>query len=435
MSQRQFFSTRLGAILSMIGLSVGLGNVWRFPYMMGQNGGSAFLFVYIIFTVVLAIPAVMSELALGRETRKGPLGAFTQTLGPVAGRIVGFLLLTTVLVGDSYYIVVISNVTYSTFFSIAQGFGESTMANYQEGLANGYLQLIIAFAILAVSLYVIHLGLRKGIERASRLIVPFFMVVMLYLMVNTLLIPGVGKELLVFIQPDWSQLNADVIFAGLGQAFFSLGLGGTFLMVYGSYMKKDQHIPEVAVSTGLGDMGAAIFASLIIVPPILVFGLDITAGPQLIFNTLPQLFMEMPFGRFAGSLFLLAFTAIAFLSNIAALEVFANALSEPGTTRLTKKQIIWLIAGIEVVLITPSALNPDLIGVLDMIFGSGMQTLGSAISIIALAWSVKKKGALKQVFGPDANGKMPAIYFTLIKWVIPAILLIILIGYLYTTIG
>ena len=432
---RQFFSSRLGAILSMVGVSVGLGNVWRFPYMMGQNGGSAFLFVYLIFTLVLAIPALMSELALGRETRQGPLGTFTKTLGPVAGKMVGYLLLITVLVADSYYLVVIGNVAYSAFFSISEGFSQDTMPAYEQGLNNGFWQLGITLAILGISLYVIFLGLRKGIERSSRVIVPFFLVVMIYLIVNTLNIEGAGAALTTFLQPDWSGLDASVLFAGLGQAFFSLGLGGTFLLVYGSYMKQDQDIPKVAVSTGLGDMGAALFASLFIIPAVLVFNLDMTSGPQLIFNTLPELFIQMPYGRVAGSLFLVALTGIAFLSNLAALEVFANALSEPGYTRLSKKQIIWVIGFIEVVLIVPSALNPELIGVLDMIFGSGMQTLGSAISIITLSWFVKKQKGLKQIFGSRWNSPLPTIYFSLVKWVIPAILLAILIGYIYTSIA
>ena len=190
----------------------------------------------------------------------------------------------------------------------------------------------------------------------------------------------------------------------------------------------------MAISTGLGDMGAALFASLFLIPAMLVFNLDMTSGPQLIFNTLPELFAQMPFGRLAGSLFLLALTGIAFLSNLAALEVFANALSEPGYTRLSRKQIIWLIGGIELVLILPSALKPELIGVLDMIFGSGMQTLGSVISIIALTWFVKKRKALSQIYGAGWQGRLPAIYFGLVKWVIPAILLAILISYIYTTI-
>lgn len=418
----------------MVGVSVGLGNVWRFPYMMGQNGGSAFLFIYLIFTLLFAVPALVSELALGRETRKGPLGTFTSIFGNGVGKWVGYLLLLTVLVADSYYLVVIGNVAFSTYFSVSYGFSAENNPVFQQQLGNGGLQLAITLLILFLSLFIIRLGLKRGIERVSKIIVPFFLVVIIYLTIQTLMLEGVGEKLRVFMKPDISAITIDVIFAGLGQTFFSLGLGGTFLLLYGSYMKKEQNIVSVAISTGIGDMAAAVLASLFIIPAILVFNLDMTSGPSLLFNTLPELFSQMPMGRLSGSLFLIALTGIAFLSNIAALEVFANALREQKKVKMSRNQIIWLLGFIEAILIIPSALNPDLIGYLDLIFGSGMQTFGSVISIIGLAWFVKRRKALLQVFGDNSQGKIPSIYFLLIKWVIPAILLIILVSYIYSSI-
>lgn len=418
----------------MVGVSVGLGNVWRFPYMMGQNGGSAFLFIYLIFTLLFAVPALVSELALGRETRKGPLGTFTSLFGNRIGKWVGYMLLLTVLVADSYYLVVIGNVAFSTYFSVTKGFSIENNLLFQEQLSNGGLQLSITLLVLFLSLIVIRLGLKRGIERVSKVIVPFFLVVIIYLTIQTLMLEGVGEKLQVFMTPNISAITIDVIFAGLGQTFFSLGLGGTFLLLYGSYMKKEQNVISVAISTGIGDMAAAVLASLFIIPAILVFNLDMTSGPSLLFNTLPELFSQMPMGRFSGSLFLIALTGIAFLSNIAALEVFANALREQNRVKMSRNQIIWLLGIIEAILIVPSALNPELIGYLDLVFGSGMQTFGSVISIIGLAWFVKRRKAILQVFGDNAKGRIPSIYFLLIKWVIPAILLVILISYIYSSI-
>lgn len=434
MKNKQRFTTRLGAVLTMVGISVGLGNVWRFPYMMGQNGGSAFLFIYLAFTLLFAIPALMSELALGRETRSGPLGTFRTVFGKPWGQMVGYLLLITVLVADSYYLVVIGNVAYSAYFSIAHGFSNASIPEFQSQLGNGPLQLMITFLILLLSLGLIRLGLRKGIERASRVLVPFFLVTIVYLIFSTLSLEGATDKLKSFLSPELSLIDINTVFAALGQAFFSLGLGGTFMLLYGSYMKKEQSIVSVAVSTGLGDMGAALLASLFIVPAILVYQLDMSAGPNLLFNTLPELFKQMPLGRLSASLFLLALTGIAFLSNIAALEVFANALREQQRVRMSNGQLILLLGLIEAVLIIPSALNPDLIGVLDLVFGSGMQTFGSVLSIIGLAWFIKKHKTITQVFNQNTRGFLPSVYFLLIKWVIPAILLIILVSYIYTSI-
>ena len=158
----------------MIGISVGLGNVWRFPYMMGEYGGSAFLFVYLIFTIFFAVPAVMAEWSLGRSTRQGPVGAFTAMFGKRPGLIIGCLLLLTVLVAESYYIYVISNIGYSTFFSTLNGFDTSTIEVYNSYLNDPYLQYSICALLLALSYIIITKGLKKGIESVSKLFVPFF---------------------------------------------------------------------------------------------------------------------------------------------------------------------------------------------------------------------------------------------------------------------
>lgn len=418
----------------MIGVSVGLGNVWRFPYMMGKYGGSAFLFVYLLFTLIFAIPALMAELALGREKRSGPLDTFKSVFGKQIGTVVGYLLLITVLVADSYYLVVIGNVAYTSYFSVFHGFSQDNDAVFQLGLNNGPLQFVISLGIMLASLYVIWLGLNKGIEKISKIFVPFFLVVILYLIGNALVLEGALDKLLEFIKPDISAITVDVVFAALGQAFFSLGLGGTFLLVYGSYMKRGQNIVRTAFYTGFGDVSAAVLASLFIIPTILVFNMDMTSGPRLIFSTLPKLFSQMPAGRMLGSLFLISLMMIAFLSNIAALEVFSNSMVNQKHSKWSKKKVILLIGIIEASLMLPCALYPELIGYLDLIFGSGMQTLGSALAIIGLAWVVGKSKALKQIFGESSSPYQQA-YFSWIKWVMPLILLLILMSYIYTSIS
>ena len=207
MSGRQQFSSHLTTILTMIGVSVGLGNVWRFPYMMGLYGGSAFLFVYLIFTFFFAVPAVTAEWALGRSTRSGPIGAFSQATNPVIGHIIGFMLLITVTVADSYYIVVISNVITTAGFSMFVGFDDATIPLFNEYLSNGLLQYGISMFILLVSVYIIYLGLNKGIEMTSKFIVPFFLVLMLYLIIHVLFFGNAIEHLTTFLKPDFSKIT------------------------------------------------------------------------------------------------------------------------------------------------------------------------------------------------------------------------------------
>ena len=433
MSKRQQFSSHLTAVLTMIGVSIGLGNVWRFPYMMGLYGGSAFLFIYLLFTFLLAVPAVTAEWALGRFTRSGPIGAFSTAFNPLAGHIIGFALLITVTVADSYYIVVISNVVTTAGFSLFTGFDSQTIPEFNAMLANGWLQYGISMIILLISVYVIYLGLNRGIEATSKYIVPFFLILMVYLIGHALIYGEALSHLADFLKPDFSKLTPEVAFAAMGQAFFSLGLGGTFLLIYGSYMKSDQNIMKGAVMTGLGDVGAAILAGLFIVPAILTYNLDLASGPGLLFNTLPQLFAHMPLGRYVGSLFLLGLILVAFLSNIAALEVVAGGLGDSKFFKFTRNQIIIGLGIVEAIIILPSALNPQFIGTLDLIFGSGMQTLGSGLSILAICWGIGKMDTLREIL-PAGHGRLGSILFFWLKWVIPGALLITLLLYIIDSI-
>ncbi len=433
MANRPIFSSRIATVLTLIGIAVGLGNVWRFPYMMGKYGGSAFLFVYLAFTLLFAIPALTAEMALGRATQKGPLGAFSQVFGKHWGRIAGGIILLSLAMATSYYAVVIGNVLYTSWFSVATGFSNDTLAVFGSGLGKGWMQYLITVAIIILSLFVIRRGLRKGIEPLSKFFVPFFLIAIIYLIINALSLEGAGEKMLNFLKPDFEALDTEQVFAALGQTFFSVGLGGNFMIIFGSYLQKQEKIPKIAVMTAVGDVSAALLASLFIIPAILVFGLNMAEGPTLIFSTLPQLFIEMPAGRFVGSLFLISLSMVAILSLVAALEVVVSGLSDFPKLNKHRNKIIWCVGiGLSLVAL-PSALNPALIGTLDLIFGSGMMVFGSAMTVIGLVWGLGKMKALKEIFGADLP-QWKAFYHFWIKWVVPIALILVLIGYVYSLI-
>lgn len=431
MSKRPTFSSYFLTLITMIGVAVGLGNVWRFPYMMGKYGGSAFLFVYLIFTLLFAVPALMGEVALGKAGRKGIIGSFQQALGTTWGRLIGFILMINILIASSYYVVVIANVIYSACFAAFQGFSELTIPLYVAQLNNGWLQYGIAMASIFGSLYIIARGVKSGIEAVSKIFVPFFLVVIVYLIFSAFSLEGSKQHFLHFLKPDFKALKVSYIFAALGQAFYSLSLGGTFMVMYGSYIQKEEKLPRLALFTSIGDVSAALLAGLFIVPTILVFGLDMTSGPQLIFSTLPHLFSVMPGGQVIGTLFLIALAMVAFLSLVGALDVIAGAFQDVLPQYWSRFRIIFLIAFLEVILVLPNALKPEIIGVLDMIFGSGMQVIGSGLALIALSWGFGKARSLQHIFGED-QPRWQHLYYFWIKWVIPSVLLIVLIGYIYS---
>jgi NSS family neurotransmitter:Na+ symporter len=427
---RPRFSGSLATVLTMLGVAIGLGNVWRFPYMMGRYGGSAFLVVYLLFMVGLGIPALMAEWAFGRATRQGPVGAFSAAFGARVGRPLGLALLLGILVANSYYLVIIANVVYSTYFSLLHGFRSENSDAFQAGLGNGLVQYGLAVAVLVVSVWVLHRGVNRGIVTVSKVFVPFFGVVVVYLVVHALSLEGALPAFARFLRPDFSLMGPQQLFAAMGQASFSVGLGGTLMLVYGSYLSEDERLGRSALLTGLGDTGAALLASLFLVPTMLVFHLDMTSGPTLIFATLPQLFQFMPAGRVLGSLFLTALTAVAFLSNVAALEAFVGGLS--GVGRWSRKRLLAAVLLLEVVLILPSALRPSNIAHLDLVFGSGMMMLGSALALLGITRGLGRRALAEQV-GDSLPAAWKGGYLLWVRWVVPAALLLLLAGYVYST--
>jgi NSS family neurotransmitter:Na+ symporter len=399
-------------------VAIGLGNVWRFPYMMGKYGGSAFLFVYLLFTILFAVPALIAEMKLGMQSRKGTVDAMRLGLGKGLGTIFGYFLLCVVTIAGSYYAAVIANVVFSAFFATVHGFSDTTTPLYHRYLGEGWLQYGITLALIGLSLYVIDRGLASGIERISRRAMPVFFLVLIYMIIHALTLPGSINAFKTFLKPDFAGMGITEVFAALGQAFFSVGLGGTFVVTYAGFLREGEDVPRVALFTGFGDAGASLLFSLFLIPSILVFGMDMTSGPTLIFNSFPQLFSLMPAGRFVGPLFLLSISMVAFLSLVAAYEVpFASLQNE--RPQWNRRKILLGIGVLQAVLALPSSLYPDIIGTLDLVFGSGMQVLGSGLCIIGLTWGLRKEA-----------GESGSLIGTWTRWVIPLALLAVLVTYL-----
>lgn len=425
---RQQFNSALAAFWTLAGAAIGLGNVWRFPYMMGQNGGSAFLLVYLCFVCLLAIPALMGEWSLGRQVRGGTIAAFSSTFGTRWGRGLGYALIVGMFFSSSYYLVVIANVGFTAFYSTAFGFDASHLPAFQAGLYSGILQYGISLLLLVAILWVAWLGLNRGIERVSNIFVPCFFLVLLYLIYSTFSLPGSTGKMVEYLKPDFSQVTWMTIFAALGQAAFSVGLGGTIMVIYGSYLRPESRLLPAAASTAVADTGAAFLAALFIFPTMLVFGIAPDAGPKLIFHTMPHLFSVMPGGRVLGTFFLWALFLVAFLSGLAALEVIVGSLADDvDRTGLNRKKAIVLVGGLEAVLMALPAFKPEAIGVMDLIFGSGMLATGSALALIALTRRLDRNDVLAQFGGttPLTRG----IYWWL-RWVVPPVFLIIIGGFL-----
>lgn len=420
------FSSFLATIMTLSGVAIGLGNVWRFPYMMGTYGGSAFLLVYVLFVIVFGLPIMTAELALARGYRGATITVMRRGFGTF-GRRLGYVLVLGVTVAASYYILIVANVFYSLWHSLSEGFSADNIVRYQQNLLDPRIQFPLAIATVWTALWIIDRGLSGGIERVSNLFVPIFFLTVLYLIYAALSQPGATAHVLLFLQPDFTRIGVREIFAALGQCFFSLGLGAAYIMVYGRFLRDETDLTACAGLTAFSDTMASILASMFIVPSVLAFGLEMSSGPRLLFGTLPELFGAMAGGRLFGSLMLIALSMVAFLSVIASFQVITVSLfEEPLGTRVGRRRLL-VAAGIAVsLLILLPARHPDFIAPMDLVFGSGMTILGGIFAVIAITWRMSREEFHRQLGWQSADSFIKRAMMVWLQWGVPVILTAIL---------
>jgi NSS family neurotransmitter:Na+ symporter len=420
---RETFASRLGTLMTIIGVAIGLGNVWRFPYMVGKFGGAAFVLFYVLVSVVIGVPALMAEFALGRHTRRGPVGAFAAA-GLPFGTFVGWFFFVVVMGATGYYTAVIGWVLYYAIGQMASAVGISMDAAAVLPPDTGFvaksfvLQLLCTGAVIVTCALVVSRGLRGGIERASKVIVPTLMFVILVLMARSLTLPnameGVRWYILKFRFVD---LTPQVMVAAIGHAIFSLSLGGTFMVVYGSYLDAKESLNRPAMWTVLGDTGSALLCGFAIIPAVFALGLEPTSGPGLIFATLPKAFAAIPAGALFGCLFFMGLFGAGYLSDVGAFEVLVAGVTD--NTKIARRRAVWIVAGAVFLLSIPPTINNAIFVPWDLTFGSGMQTLGSLVAVLTVAWCINRSAILREL-GKRGEMPVPMWLFYWIRFGIPA---------------
>ncbi len=421
---RQLFTSRWGVMMSFIGVAVGLGNVWRFPYMVSAFGGGAFLIVYLLFLAAFGIPAILAELTLGRMTGRSTVGAFKQ-VGMPGGRLVGWLLFITVLMATSYYTVIVGWVLKYLVISLTGQVMSISPESFFDSVLGGFAgQFLMTAIVVGLAGIVLMLGIKRGVERISTIGMPLLFVLLLVLIGRSVTLPGAAEGLRYYLVPDFSKINSGVLTAALGQVFFSLSLGGTFLLTYSSYLPRDVNLKRTAITVGVGETLAAVLAGFVIVPAAVAFGLELSSGPPLTFVTAPAIFALMPGGAlFAASFFGLLFFA-AFLSDVAALEVLVAAATDE--LHVPRPRAIVIFCILTLALGSVGMVSLDYILKSDLVWGSIMQPVGSALALIALAWVVGQGRALEAANEGNDGSPVGGVWLFWIKWVIPAGIAVIL---------
>ena len=342
------FTSSVGFVLAAVGSAVGMGNIWLFPYRVGQYGGGAFLIPYFIFVALFSYAGLSAEFALGRMTGTGTAGSFDfifKRRGWKGGAIIGTLPLLGVLGIAIGYSVVVGWVLRYSAGAITGSVLAGNAQTYFDTLAVDFGSIPWHLAAVVLTALILILGVEGGIEKISKFMMPAFFILFLIIAVRVFFLPGSEGGYAYLLQPDWSYLlNPKTWIYAMGQAFFSLSINGAGMLIYGSYMKKDEDIIKHSGYTALLDTLAALLAGFAILPAVFAFQIPLNSGPSLMFVTLPQVFAQMPAGRIFAILFFISVFFAGITSLVNMMEACSEALSS--RLKLSRTWAVWIIAAV-----------------------------------------------------------------------------------------
>lgn len=324
-TKRATFGSKIGVILATVGCAVGLGNIWRFPYMLGENGGAAFLLVYISCILFLGIPVMITEFFIGRYSRKNAAGAFKVMAPGTKWSVIGYNGVAAAFLILGYYAVVSGwtlEYIVQAFSGSLEGKNATDFADEFTAFSTGVFRPILwTVVFIALTHIIIISGVKEGIERASKVMMPVLFLILIALCVRSATLPGASEGLSFLFNPDFSKIDSSVVLSAMGQAFFSLSIGMGCLITYASYFGKQTNLQTTALQVTILDTLVAVLAGVMIFPAVFSFGIEPTTGPELVFITLPNVFEQLPFGNIWSFVFFVLLALAALTSTISLHEV------------------------------------------------------------------------------------------------------------------
>lgn len=439
---RGTWGSQMGFILAAAGSAIGLGNIWRYPYITGQNGGAAFVLLYLACVLVIALPVLIAELSLGRKTTMNPVGAFQALSTSKYWPIVGYLGVVTGVGILSFYLVVAG---WTLGYIVKELTG--SIGTFSSFVQDPISEIGYFAAFLGLTVFVVLGGVEKGIERWSKFLMPALLILLLGLIAYNVTLEGASKGIEFYLNPDFSKINGSTFLAALGQAFFSLSLGMGTMITYGSYLPKKENIPVSAVAVALSDTAIAFLAGLMIFPALFSVGLEPSQGPALVFNVLPSVFATMPGGQFLGIAFFVLLAIAALTSTVSLLEVPVAFLVDQ--KKWSRKKAVWVISGATFLLGLPSALaqgtsdffsrltffgQTGFLDIMSFVFSDLSLPIGGFFIAIFVGWVWGVRSASEEVLlgTPPGLARLMAGWGFLLRFVCPAMILLVLVAKLFS---
>jgi NSS family neurotransmitter:Na+ symporter len=440
---RDSFGSKLGVIAAAAGSAVGLGNIWRFPYVTGQNGGGAFLLIYLIFILAIGFPVMLAELTIGRRAQRNALGSFRK-LAPgkpwymvgMMGIVAAFLILAFYSTIAGWTLEYLVQAITNSFDGKSAGELKTSFENFQ---GSTFRPLIWQVVFMFLTGYIVFSGVKNGIEKYTKILMPVLLLLIIVICIRSLTLPGAKEGLVFLFKPDFSKITWPVILDALGQAAFSLSIGMGTLITYGSYIQKDNNLPVTALQVSATDTFIAVLAGVMIFPAVFAFNIDPAEGFGLVFIVLPNIFEQMAGGYFFGILFFILLAIAALTSTVSVLEVVVAYFSEELKMTRHRATIIASVAITFVGLFATLSFGPlsgfklldrTIFGWFDFLSANILLPLGAIFIVLFVGWVLGRKNVREELSNEGAV-KLPLlnIFMWIVKLVAPlAIALVFIYG-------
>ena len=444
MAKRDSFGSGFGVLVAMAGSAVGLGNLWRFPYLVGTNGGAAFIIIYLAFVLLLALPIMYSEFIIGRRSQANVFGAYRVLAPGTKWCNTGYIYVLGSLAIISFYCVVGGWTMAYLWKAVTFKFSVADTAVlgdiFNRTVTSNTEPLVFMLIFLFATALIVMAGIKEGIERYTKVMMPLLFVIVVIVAIRSLTLPDASAGLEFLFRPDFSKVTSKTFLDALGQAFFSLSIGCGTIMTYGSYVNRRENIVGLSAQTAITDTLFAIIAGLAIMPAVFSFGISPAEGPGLVFVTLPFIFAQIPFGAFLAILFFFMLFIAAITSSISQLEVIVSYLKEEFSmsrkVAITSSLVVIVTFGVLCSLSQGTLSDVKILGYnffdfFDKSSANILLPLGGFFAVIFVGWKMKKQDVEDELTSGGLHKLRPAflnfIYYS-IKYLAPVVVAIVLIS-------
>ncbi|WP_422768008.1 sodium-dependent transporter [Photobacterium leiognathi subsp. mandapamensis] len=432
------WSSKIGFVMAAAGSAVGLGNIWKFPYTAGENGGGAFVAIYLLFVIFIGFSVMLTEFAVGRKTGLSAVGAFKTTdrrwtFVGIMGVLSGLLIMGFYPVVGGWAIAYIYKIS-TGLLSQPTAIGDS----FSGFIADSMQPLFWMGLYLLLNIFVVIRGVSGGIEKAGKILMPLLFIILIIVSVKGLTLPGAMAGLEFLFKPDFSKIDSSVVLAALGQAFFSLSLGMGCMLTYGSYLRKKENLVQTTAMVTAMDTGVALLAGIAMFPAMFAFSMEPSAGPGLVFVVVPQLFAEMgSIGFILALLFFIGLSVAALTSSVSLLEVVvAYLIDEKGFSRVTAvisasivMALLCILASLSIGGLGPKLFDTGAFDIFDLLTDKIFLAVGGMLVCLFAGWRLDRSELKKEITN-DGKVSFPLfnLWYALIKYIIPVAIAIVAIS-------